>query len=396
MTSEMFKKKFQQILTIPMGIYALVILAGALRGYQKGVDARPEWSFWSSLVANPLLEVAGEKTNIFGYFPGFKGLLKPFFFLPAPFDLLVFVLINALCGIGLLIFLRKLISSERGLESSALALMVGMPVYYNLQNNQVAVPALLLLMLGFAVLQNNFKFGVLGIASAILIKTLPSTALLFLVVTDRWKAGVTAGLLLLVLSLSLAVMSDDLDTSIAAHINLPQQFSAQDPNRILTSGDVPVSYSNNTSLSAVIVKTEEYIGAGAALLLNRLFFVASLLLTLFIVYTANRKGVDKTLLLAFWLSWTILAAPFGRYYYLLFLTPAWVLLWPSDLMQSGKINQRLALGLLAILPFAAKNTAVYTFLTLGTYAFMTYRLVTGSFPFAGGANSESTTILSSR
>ena len=138
-------------------------------------------------------------------------------------------------------------------------------------------------------------------------------------------------------------------------------------NRVLTDGVVPSSLENNTSLSSIVVQLAPYIGNTPAYILNLVIFWSTLLLACYLSFTASRRTRNPPLILALWLCWTIMAAPFGRYYYLLFLLPAWWLLWPKAALQRHAVAVTIALWLLALSPLAGKSTTVFVVLVVFTF-----------------------------
>ena len=79
--------------------------------------------------------------------------------------------------------------------------------------------------------------------------------------------------------------------------------------------------------------------------------------------------------LGLWLSWTVLAAPFGRYYYLLLLTPTWSWLWPRAGGVRSKPLNAIACWLVALVPLASRSTEVYVAITVITYVFAVKNLL---------------------
>lgn len=73
------------------------------------------------------------------------------------------------------------------------------------------------------------------------------------------------------------------------------------------------------------------------------------------------------MVLALWLSWTILAAPFGRYYYLVFLLPAWWVLWPKTPAKGYTPLLLGALWFIALLPLASRSGSVFLVIVISTF-----------------------------
>lgn len=356
-------------------VLAVVIAAGALSGFQSAIQGQPEWCYWEALATQPWLEVVGPDKMLFGYLPGFAALIRPFFALSQPLGLLLFLAINAGSCWGIAIVLKRMRDEKDRPLPMALVVMLAIPMYLSLQNNQVVAPAVLLALCGVIWIMRGNSWGALALAIAALIKTMPVTLLLPLVLVGHWRKALLAALAVASLSIGFYAASEGIGTGLEAHLDLPAQWSAQNPNRILTDGEIPSSYSDNMSLSAVMIGLRGILGDGPTLLVNLSWFVGTLLLTLFATVRSQRREHHPMAWLGLWLSWTVLAAPFGRYYYLLLLTPTWSWLWPRAGGVRSKPLNAIACWLVALVPLASRSTEVYVAITVITYVFAVKNLL---------------------
>jgi len=349
-------------------VLAVFIAAGLLKGFQNATAGRPDWCYWEALATQPWMEVVGPDKALFGYLPGFAPLIYPFIALPHQLGLLAFLAINAACcwGIGS-VLKRSRHEPERPLPT-ALVVMLAIPMYFSLQNNQVVAPAALLALCGATWITRGSSWGALALGFAALIKTLPIVLLCPLVLLGHWRMALLAGLALASLSLGLFALTEGISTSLEAHLRVPEQLGAQNPNRILTGGEVPSSYSDNMSLSAAMIGLRGILGDSLTHFVNLGWFAGTLLLTIFATLRGRGRKLPPMAWLGLWLSWTVLAAPFGRYYYLLILTPAWTWLWPTADRSKRRRYTWLVCWLIALAPLTARSSGFYAPITLITYA----------------------------
>jgi len=353
------------------------IVAGIGRAWQKAIAGRPEWSYWQQLATQSWQDTAGADKEIFGYLPGFALMVKPFFLLE-PLGLVVFLVLNAMCGIGIIIVLRRHFQPDGESAHPALLLMTAIALFLGLQNNQVVIPSMYLTLVAYFSIVNHSKRGAVALALAILIKTLPATLFLLLTLIGRLRLAIVAALVLGILSFSLAGISDGWRSSLDAHLGFVEQVSAQNPNRALTETQAPRSLADNTSLSAAVVRLAPDLGNTLPRILNLGIFLGSLALACYLSFVSSRRLDNAPMVLALWLSWTIMAAPFGRYYYLVFLLPAWWLLWPKA--PAGGYSSSALLGALwfiALLPLASRSGPVFLVLVVGTFVVCAWHVYRG-------------------
>ena len=367
-------RNYRELIPDRIGLLLVAgVVAGIWRGWQKATAGRPEWSFWQQLATQSWQDAAGADKDIFGYLPGFALLVKPFF-LVEPLGLIVFLLLNAICGIGIIIMLRRHFVPDGSGIHPALALMTAIALYLGLQNNQVVIPSMFLTLLAYFSIMDHSGRGTIALALAVLIKTLPATLFLLLTLIGRLRLAIVAALVLGVLSFSLGAISESWRVSLDAHLGFLEQVSAQNPNRALTEAQAPPSLSNNTSLSAAIVQLAPALGKTLPRMLNLVIFLGSLALTCYLSFTSSRRLDNAPMVLALWLSWTIMAAPFGRYYYIIFLLPAWWLLWPKAPARGHSTALLAALWLIALLPLGSRSGAIFLALVIGTFLACAWRV----------------------
>ncbi|MHC4955484.1 MAG: glycosyltransferase 87 family protein [Planctomycetota bacterium] len=348
----------------------ITVGVGAARAVQKAGRAWPEWIHWWRVARQPWQSIAGPDKEIFGYLPGFAAIMKAVFAVPPPTRAYLFATLNALFCVGILVILRAWYwRSDRRIHL-ALATMTAVTLYMSVQNNQVVAPSMLLALVAFGLIMRSAWFGSFALACAILIKPLPATLFLLLTLIQRFRFALVAGVVTLAVSVASLAMTEGLDISVDAHRGFPAQLRAQDPNRTLTEGVRPITYSDNQSVSAAIARLGPWIGNVSALVLNRLVFWGSLLLASYLSFAAARRGVSPVVILAMWLAWTIFATPYCRYYYTLFLLPAWWLFWPKGSPREHPARVHAALWCLALLPIATRTEyfGPYVLLSVMTFA----------------------------
>jgi hypothetical protein len=349
--------------------------AGAVYAFGKSSQGLPEWSFWEQLAGQSWGAVAGADRPIFGYMPGFAALVRPFFAVPSPIGALLFVAMNVASCFGILTLLRVEFREGGKLVQLPLVVMTSCVFYLATQNNQVVAPSVFLTLLGYRLLMRTSWWGSAVIGFAVLIKTLPATLFLLFTLLRRFRLAFLGGVILVVASVGLSTMVEGFDVSFDAHKAFPLQVRSQDPNRVLTEGVTPRSFAGNISLAASVVRLAPWIGGTTALVVNRVIFWSTLLLVSLFAFRAGRCRSVPISILALWISWTILAAPFGRYYYAVFLLPAWWLCWPEGRTDSHPWWFRISLWLVALLPLATRssNAIPYVLLTSGTFVACAYR-----------------------
>ena len=355
-------------------LVVLGVVLGVARGFQKTAKAWPEWIYWKQIATQPWESVVGPDRFIFGYLPGFALFVKPFFALPSPFGALLFAVVNAASCVGILLLLRAGIWKGSQRLHLALAAMTAITMYLSVQNNQVVAPSLFLTLLAYVLMMRNAWLGSVALAGAILIKTIPATFLLLFTLIRRFRLAFLAGVIMLGVSVTASIMFEGVDVAMRAHAGFVEQVSAQDPGRVLTEGVTRRANSDNKSLSAAIVKLAPWIGNTPALILMRSMCWGTLILASYLSFFGIRRGCRSISILALWLSWTIVAAPFGRYYYLLFLLPACWLFWPKGPPSRHALPVQAGLWSLALIPLASRSLDgfPYTLLTVMAFGWCAY------------------------
>lgn len=316
-------KTIERTKYIAFGVIGLSVLAGMIRATGQWVKDRPEWLYYRELVNTNLLDAMGPESPIFGYLPGFKALLIPFV-ATEPFGFFAFLLLNVLSCIGILVFVRTHFGSDRRDANGLLwlAFCSAVPIWFTLQNNQLVAPSVLLTLLTFSCMWKGREWSAgLLLVLAVLIKTLPLPILAFPLVRRQWRTVLVAGVALPVFSVGLAALTDGIDASVQSHIRWPEQVMAQDPAKLL-DGAEPNSFGSNQSPSAEVVRLARSLDIELLVWLPKALSIAALF---FLAYLSIKRQADKATFwshAAAWLAWVAFAAPFGRYYYLLFIVPA--------------------------------------------------------------------------
>lgn len=315
--------------------FVLGLLAGAIRAINKWADGEPEWSYYRAFVYQTLEKATGPDEKLFGYLPGAKALLTPFVRLE-PAGYFVFLILSVASCVGIFILLRKSIQrphfqSQRLKADFWLSICMAAPTYLAIQNNQIVSFSLFFLLCAFAAARKA-RHAQAGIffANACLIKTLPLAASAFLILTGRWRSLFWGLMLLLMLSLGFATWTDGYWASYVHHRNWPEQVTEQNPMEVL-EGDVPFSFDVNQSPTAYIMQLSMAFDISVIAYIWQFVFWMSL--CFICVLTLVKKNAENGYWVkaAAWLAWIAFAAPFGRYYYLLFCVPAWYLLgWPTN------------------------------------------------------------------
>ena len=186
----------------------------------------------------------------------------------------------------------------------------------------------------------------------------------YLILTKRYLAACLSGILLLLLSLGLSSLAFGVDESVEAHFRYPEQIRQQEPARSL-GNEVPISFTHNQSPAACIISISNILSNPLALVLRYCFLAGTSLVVAWIVYRFGNIRDYKYVSLTLWLSWTILAAPFSRYYYLLFVAPSWVL---AATMSPGVIQKNKWLfAAIPIFSLASRNSEVFVPILLVTF-----------------------------
>lgn len=304
---------------------AIAILAGFSSGVRKWMLDKPEWSYFSNYVVKPLDETNGPEKAMFGYFPGCRALLTGFV-RTEPVGYFLFAALNAACCIGVLRMIYLHEARGRGDPARLLWLAIAaiVPVFFALQNNQIIAPAVYLSMLALA-LTGSGKAKTAGalFALGVLLKSLPLPMLAFPLLLKRWRMVATACLALGFGSVGLATWTDGWEQSLKHHLAYPAQVLAQSPSKAADPAQkAPRSFHHNRSPGAELTRLARATGIKAIAFLHPVFVLGTLA---FLSFLTVRSGGTARLFwpsLTAWFAWVAAAAPFGRYYYLLFLLPA--------------------------------------------------------------------------
>lgn len=343
-------------------------ISGIYSAIRKGLANRAEWNYYRDLVELPLAEATGPDKMIFGYLPGAKALLTPFLMFNEA-GLFAYIVFNVLSGLLIILLLYKLIPASNetavGFKPVYWMLFCGsIPVYLVLQNNQLVLISMLLLLLGFVQMQSDREVGAgVLLAFAALFKTLVVPVFALPLLLGRWKTTLVAGLATILLSFSFATFTDGLDASIQMHTRWIAQVSAQSPERVVSEQVTPISFSNNQSSRAEIVRLVQATGAIVAMYAHFVFY--GLVTILLVVLTIDYKGQFRHLTwmkVSAWLAWVAYAAPFGRYYYIIYLLPTFYIAGSGSAFRRG--TWQVALWIVVLMSFFPKgHTPVYAIAT---------------------------------
>lgn len=333
-------------------IFLLGLLAGFGSGIRKWLLDKPDWTYFRNYVENPLWETSGPDKMMFGYLPGFRAILTPFVALGAP-GYLLFALLNAASCAAVLAIVWRREKAGRNEPWAALWLAICsfVPVIFALQNNQIVAPAVYLALVGLALARRGkWVSGGAAFALGVLVKSLPLPVLGYAVLAGHWRMVVVASAALVLGSLGLAALTDGWQESLRHHRAYPAQVSAQSPLRAIDPETAPKSFGNNRSPGAELVRLARATGVPAFAALHVVLAAGSLVL---LSVLTIRGGSHPDLLwprVAAWLAWVAAAAPFGRYYYLLFLVPALYAAGLHLLARAGRHRGRCLAGLVVFSP----------------------------------------------
>lgn len=345
---------------LALSIFALALIMGVGMAVQRYRHGGAEWRHWRAFVLEPMDEVVGPEKHLFGYFPGAKALLVPFV-RTGHAGFAVFALLNVVSCIGALSLLDARIPRGAGpprcdVARPWLLLCGSVPSYLAIQNNQIIAPAVFLALLAFALLQHRWRaLSGCVLAAAALMKTLPAALFLLLLLMRSWRTFLAAALSLALLTLGLSAMTEGVAGSIRHHRAWPGQILAQNPSVSEDEDGQPGSMAKNQSPSAEIARLAELTGTRLWVWLHRAVLLAATALLAAACLPASDNAASFWHKVAAWMAWIPYAAPFGRYYYLLFQVPAWYILGLRVLEAPNAGRKRLWLLPLPLVAAAAKN-----------------------------------------
>lgn len=254
-----------------------------------------------------------------------------------------------------------------------------MPVLFALQNNQIVAPAVYLSMLALTLAERGKeKSAGAWFALGVLLKSLPLPILAFPLLMRRWRMVATACLALGLGSLGLATWTDGWAQSLKHHLAYPAQVLAQSPARAADPTVTPPrSFHHNRSPGAELTRLARATGIKAIAFLHPVFVLGTLaLLAVLTVHGGTGSHLFWPRLTA-WFAWVAAAAPFGRYYYLLFLLPAIYTAGCWALEKSGKDRSLCLAGLAAACALTLLTRSPnpsYTLFSVSLLAFSLTRL----------------------
>lgn len=381
---------------------AVALVAGAIVAVGRWNSGEPEWSYYRTLARLPLAESTGPDEKLFGYLPGARALIAPFVW-TEPVGFFAFLAASVASCVGAAFVLRRArpvrsvaarpgeisasasplerLLHDRLLADLWLSCCLCAPIYFALHNNQ-------LVSFGFALaLAALARAGRLGgaasgahdaspearadlavgalLAIGALFKTLPILLAGFLFLSGRRRAAFATAGILAALGFSLAAFTDGPRASLDAHLAWIPMVTQQDPTRVL-EGDVPWSFDVNQSALAYAVRLAVALDSDLPVRGARAAGTLAVAVLALATFRARRDRSRDLAFVAAWMAWIAFAAPFGRYYYLLFCVPTWILAGPPS--RASGPHWRLPFWGAPFLAFTAgagnPTYAIYTGLTL--------------------------------
>lgn len=312
---------------LPVLPFILSLLVGSFTALNKGLSNKPDWSYYRKFINFPLIEITGTDKALFGYLPGTKGLFAPFI-LMGKFDLVFFVLCNIFCSILFFwLLVNKVVINYRNKSFTNslmwISICVAMPIYFAIHNNQLVVPSITLVILGMMCIQKeqDVLAGILLAISA-LFKSFTIPIFILPMLLGRWKATIIAFVAVLCISFALASFTDGFETSVAMHARWISQILAQSPENAIYKHNIPVSFIDNQSVRAEIVRLAiTYKIPWIVSLHTLVYFFSTGLLFFLTLNNRTTTGISFWIIVSVWMAWIAYAVPFGRYYYLIFIVP---------------------------------------------------------------------------
>jgi len=346
---------------------AVLTTTAVWSAWDKGTSGKPEW-LYHRLAAAPEFSGGLEVHNP-GYLPGFAGFIAPFFQLPDGLGLALFIALGCmLSAVTIWLLHREYWSNGAGPGrrfTPWFAVWMIPPLWLGIRNNQVMVWMLAPLLLALASWRHKrlaTNGALIGLAAVV--KTLPVTLLPFLVLRRKLPLAITAGLFTLTLSVVLGGWHYGWAESLELHLKWPANARGQDPIGAIGAVTEPRFFGDNMSARAWLVRSADVLGETVTGWVCEALLYGSLVISGWVTWR-RRKETDLARDSAHWLAWVALASPFGRYYYVCMLLPAWCLLsrsgnpWMRSIGWSGPL-----------LALATRSDGVYPILVLFTYVAM--------------------------
>lgn len=350
----------------------LGVAGGAWRAATKWSRVEPEWAYYRDFVFQSLAFATGPDEKLFGYLPGAKALLTPFV-RTEPLGYFVFLALSVAAIFILFDLIERCFlppaPDAAGVRRRVFRLSVCLaaPSFLALQNNQLVSFSVCLAAAGVVLaFRNKARTAGLTLGVAILLKSLPLPLLGLLVLTGRFRAAFYALLAVGALSFSLASITDGIGPAIDNHIEWPHMVSEQNPLETFEM-DVPRSLEANQSPLAFATKLAVWSGfSGLAFMTQGLVFLSLGALAV-ATFLLRQKPETRWLLAVVWMAWLPWAAPFGRYYYILYCAPLWCVA-AADLRVKSPLLWLPLLVLPATPLFMLGHNPAFALVSLATFA----------------------------
>lgn len=382
---------------------AWLVALVARTAWDKGWERLPEWYYWGYAANYP--DESGLEGLRNGYLPGISALLKPFFVVPEWLGLMSFIGLNLVSAAVLLALLWREVYGELDYPfgrrpSPWHVVWLAAPLYLAIRINQLMVPMMALAVIGLVYVRRGRTLeGSLALALSGVVKTLSFPLGLLLLLKRKYVCAVLFGILAGAISLALASGFYGPKLAFELHLDLPFGIARENPSRALgPDGEPPESFDNNKSASAWIVKGEPYLGTALSRGLLVVVFWGTLLPVSYVVFRRRSDPEPAWQDVALWLAWTAFAAPFGRYYYVLLLLPAWMVLSvPSRRPPSrGDALVTWSVRLMPLLAWGSRSDGWFPVLAFVTLVLMFVRQLHPLRHVADDAPAQASPILSHR
>lgn len=360
-----------------------LVVATVWSAWTLAWSGEPEWCHWQATATLPAAE--GLSAMNHGYLPSVAMLLRPFFWVPLPLGIALYLAL----GLFATAWLVRALASEFGVQVDAWTYVwLSGPCFAALHGNQIVAPMMACLVAGILALRRSQIGRAVGwVALGTVLKVLPIVVAPFLMLRRRWLEATLILVGAAGLSLVLGAFAFSPSESWSLHLAWPADLPKQNPIHL---ADTPAgefaetvwlqdARDLNQSASASLARLEPLVGRGLARFLARALFWLTLPFTAW-VCLQRRSRRHRQLFpwpeLALWLAWIAFAAPFGRYYYSLLLLPAWLYMTSAGSRRDTR-DGRFSLAMGAIAPlvvWAGPLPWVYAVVTGATWATLLLRL----------------------
>jgi len=347
-------------------IYFLVLIAGIFKAITKYIHNKPEWSFWVKTTHNPMSVNA---QYVGPYLPGIKGFLTIFTAYP-PYGYILFLALNVLSCLGISYILLNYLEKPVDIKKvNWLCVCMYAPTYLCLQNNQLIILCVFSLLFALLLLKKHQTWtSGLVCALSIIFKSLVLPILVFTTLLQKWKFTILSVLLVIVISFTSLVICENFSSSVQAHLNWPAKVMDRNPENAS-----PNWFDDNHSAYAESVRMANHWDLPFIVWLHKIFSVLAFGILVYYTHKNRNNPAVFWLLASLWMAWIAYVTPFGRYYYLILLVPAWYLIG----IKKSIIHQgwKTAFWYLPLFMFIKKLDGMYVVVTLVTLIYGLYILI---------------------